>query len=194
MRTNALVFAIAISGAISAQDLFTVRIDAGIGMLSIQERANPVDAELSPYVGQGLAFGEQGPFLPTYGLKAEVGIKEKLAIGFGANYWQCSRDINYVLTDVTVDRYDERFLTFMPFANYYWLKRRESFSLYSGAHIGVSTFNSTSDGGSAVSKSKTLLAYQLNAIGMRFGKGLGAFVELGYGYHGIVNAGASVVF
>lgn len=36
------------------------------------------------------------------------------------------------------------------------------------------------------------IAYQANAVGVRIGKKYGGFVELGYGYKGIINVGFSV--
>lgn len=36
------------------------------------------------------------------------------------------------------------------------------------------------------------IAYQLNAVGVRLGKKYGGFIEFGYGYKGLVNAGFSL--
>lgn len=36
------------------------------------------------------------------------------------------------------------------------------------------------------------IAYQINAVGVRLGKKYGGFVEFGYGYKGIINAGFSL--
>ena len=36
------------------------------------------------------------------------------------------------------------------------------------------------------------MAFHINAIGFRFGKSIGGFLELGYGYKGILNFGFSL--
>jgi hypothetical protein len=69
--------------------------------------------------------------------------------------------------------------------------------LYSGVGLGFSLGNETltpppDSGNSSSSGSINRLAYQINVIGIRLGKDVGGFIELGYGYKGIVNAGLSV--
>ncbi len=71
--------------------------------------------------------------------------------------------------------------------------------LYSGLGLGYN-FGSEKlsppegSGKEEVTGNINRLAYQVVAIGMRYGRGLGVFVELGYGYNGIVNAGLSYQF
>ena len=71
------------------------------------------------------------------------------------------------------------------------------FKLYSGIGLGYCQYNqkySPIDGGSQDTSDAGLLAVQLNAIGLKFGGKLGGFLELGYGYRGVVNVGLFAAF
>jgi hypothetical protein len=56
--------------------------------------------------------------------------------------------------------------------------------MYSG--VGLAYF--TSD------EYNTNLSFQVNALGFRVGKKLAAYAELGFGYRGMINVGASLQF
>lgn len=69
--------------------------------------------------------------------------------------------------------------------------------LYSGVGIGYSIGNETltasvGSGKQSSSGSINRFAWQINVIGMRLGNNIGGFIELGYGYKGIINAGLSI--
>ncbi|KQC01458.1 hypothetical protein [Pedobacter sp. Hv1] len=67
--------------------------------------------------------------------------------------------------------------------------------LYSGISLG-SSFATTKpeNGTSTKTASTTDFAYQVNALGIRVGRKIGVFTELGFGYNGIINAGVSMKF
>lgn len=68
--------------------------------------------------------------------------------------------------------------------------------MYSGLDLGVTycqeTFTPTESGAASTKSNFIQLGYQVNAIGARFGKKFGGYVEFGYGYKGIVNFGLSL--
>ncbi len=68
--------------------------------------------------------------------------------------------------------------------------------MYSGIGLGYSLVQEKLEPKSSEMTSSTTsfgtLAYQLNAVGVRIGKQYGGFLELGYGYKGIVNIGFSI--
>jgi hypothetical protein len=68
---------------------------------------------------------------------------------------------------------------------------KSTFQLYSGLSLGSSIYTQKDTSQTA---SKTIFAFHLNAIGLRVGKTIGAFVEIGYGFNGLVNGGFSVKF
>jgi hypothetical protein len=90
--------------------------------------------------------------------------------------------------------YNYYLLTLMPRVDFYYVNKG-LFSMYSGLQLGASlifwqdrTGKSTStDGGISA-------AFHVNAFGIRIGKEIGAFMEWGFGFRGIVNVGVSGKF
>lgn len=79
----------------------------------------------------------------------------------------------------------------------YRYQNMKKVQLYSGAGIGYSFGNETLTPPVDSSKpnssgSINRIAWQINAIGIRIGNSIAGFVEFGYGYKGIINAGLSV--
>lgn len=67
--------------------------------------------------------------------------------------------------------------------------------VYSGLGAGVSFAKSVPTNGTTGNDVKsTDFAYQINAIGARVGRTIGAFAELGFGYNGVLNLGISAKF
>jgi hypothetical protein len=68
--------------------------------------------------------------------------------------------------------------------------------MYSGVDLGYTfgqeTFTPTEAGATATTTSIGQFGYQVNAIGARFGKKFGGYVEFGYGFKGIINLGLSL--
>jgi hypothetical protein len=78
--------------------------------------------------------------------------------------------------------------------DYHWVMR-PGFQLYSGAGFGVKVRSGTyTDGSETVTETKALPAFHLNAIGLRVGKKVGLFAELGIGYKGILAIGVNGQF
>ena len=85
----------------------------------------------------------------------------------------------------------------IAFEGHYRYQNLKKVQLYSGIGIGYSLGSETltppgESGKSSVSGSINRIAYQINAIGIRVGNNIGGFLELGYGYKGIVNMGVSI--
>jgi len=68
-----------------------------------------------------------------------------------------------------------------------------AFQMYSGIGVGLTVgkeqFTTETEGMSSDNRTMILPGYQINLAGVRFGKRLGVFLELGYGYKGIMNVG-----
>jgi hypothetical protein len=75
--------------------------------------------------------------------------------------------------------------------------KQEVIQLYTMLGLGVTlntekgSYNSTGDTDTETSSN---LAFQVTPIGMRIGRKLGGFAELGFGYKGIMNFGLSYRF
>ncbi len=86
--------------------------------------------------------------------------------------------------------------TFAAESDIRWVKR-DAFQMYSGIGLGY-TFTAekgeiSGTGETDINRSGHV-AFQINPLGMRIGKRLGAFAEIGFGYKGIANFGLSYQF
>ncbi len=89
---------------------------------------------------------------------------------------------------------DRQFIT-GAFELQYRYVNNGSFQMYSGAGIGLTLgkelFTAQAEGLTSDNRTMMLPGYQINLAGVRFGKRLAVYLELGYGYKGIMNVGLS---
>jgi len=87
--------------------------------------------------------------------------------------------------------YNYYLFTLMPRIDFYYVNKG-IFSMYSGIEVGASLILWQDRTGSSVSNDTGMsAAFHVNAFGMRVGKDIGAFMEWGYGFRGVVNFGVS---
>ena len=85
-------------------------------------------------------------------------------------------------------------LNVMPRVDFYYLNKG-IFSMYSGVQAGATVIFWQDRLGSAnMTDSGVTFAYHVNAFGIRIGKEFGAYMEWGFGFRGVVNAGISAKF
>jgi hypothetical protein len=77
--------------------------------------------------------------------------------------------------------------------DYRWVMSR-SFQLYSGLGAGVRFRKGTYDTTGAESLTQTLPTFHINALGLRFGRKVGVFFEVGAGYKGMLLGGLNAQF
>ena len=72
--------------------------------------------------------------------------------------------------------------------------RKPSFQMYSGLAFGYAfqDIHYIPIEGEEEVENPGKMAFHINAIGFRFGKSVGGFLELGYGYKGVINFGFSL--
>lgn len=82
------------------------------------------------------------------------------------------------------------FVSFMPRVDFYYLNRG-IVSVYSGLALGATYFNFKGNYSAQPDSSSSGIGFgfQLNGVGIRVGKAVGGFVEMGYGCQGIINFG-----
>jgi hypothetical protein len=78
--------------------------------------------------------------------------------------------------------------------DYRWVYK-PSFQLYSGLGAGLRFRKGQYDVGDELeTTNNTFPTFHVNALGLRFGKQVGLFFELGFGYKGVLNGGLSAQF
>ncbi|QIL41884.1 hypothetical protein G7074_23020 [Pedobacter sp. HDW13] len=123
----------------------------------------------------------------------------------GANYYLTARLTAGVLYSNTSSKstvsagstagsdYKNTYNVFMARTDYRYVNK--TIQLYSGISLGASIAKTKPENGNSTNTaSSTDFAYQVNALGIRAGKNIGAFAELGFGYNGIINVGISAKF
>lgn len=124
-------------------------------------------------------------------------LSPKFKIGLSASFIPVTTTTDIIYIDHSTSQYKVRdnFLTFMARADFQYVKK-EYVSMYSGLAAGASFIHTEVISGDAdvQDPSKVLFAFQLNAFGIRVGKGFAGFVEIGFGYNGIVCGGLSYQF
>lgn len=124
---------------------------------------------------------------PVFFLTYKYHVSERFAIGGTTGYNRNSKSWDHY----NRDGWQQRTLTSAMEGTFYWLNR-PGVDLYSTAGAGFFARNrayyetqKTTDLGPTM---------YIAPLGVRFGKDFGCFIEMGYGYKGIFNAGLSARF
>lgn len=117
-----------------------------------------------------------------------------VAIGFSATIDAIRHAIEF--DKETSFRSSATVVSIMPAINFHYI-RTKLFSVYGGGSAGVAAWiykTDYTDNSLNASGVKWMFAYQLTLIGMRVGKDVGGFIEMGCGYQGMLKAGLSLKF
>jgi len=119
-----------------------------------------------------------------------VSLNEFLMWGGAVGYGTSSAEVYYLGQKQGV--MDRQFISGVVELQYRYVNNG-FFQMYSGVGVGLTVgkeqFTAETDGISSDNRTMILPGYQVNLAGVRFGKRLGIFLELGYGYKGIMNIG-----
>ena len=97
----------------------------------------------------------------------------------------------YILLDKEASASDIKYYTFMGRVDFTYVRSR-LLQMYSGLGLGFS--HATESGKDTGSASETYFALQINAVGLRVGEKVAGFMELGFGFNGIICGGITVRF
>lgn len=117
-------------------------------------------------------------------------LSDRIAVGASTGFNRHANESNFRYTDFT--RFDAQTLTVAGEVTWIYLKK-PAVKLYATAGLGFFTMRASMDNYDTSTTTNGGTA-QLTPIGIRFGKKLGVFTELGYGYKGILNTGFSIKF
>jgi hypothetical protein len=134
-------------------------------------------------------YSSMGNIFLTYRF---VSLNEYFMWGGTAGYGTSSADVYYMSEKKGV--MDRQFIT-GAFEVQFRYVNNGPFQMYSGLGLGVTygmeQFTAATDNITSGDRTMILPGYQVNLVGVRFGKRLGGFAEFGFGYKGIVNFGLS---
>ncbi|WP_461532036.1 hypothetical protein [Sinomicrobium sp.] len=135
---------------------------------------------------------EQGMF----GIRYTRQLSPKLRVGADVGYLHIERTMQERGNEADRDSYTSKINAFviMPTGELSYSKS-SMIDFYGTASLGVMVLSSKNDiQGEMLKDSDFSFAFQINPLGLRIGRQLGGFVELGFGHKGIVNIGASYRF
>ena len=116
--------------------------------------------------------------------------------GFGLTAGLDSSKGDLIFLDENVGSFKENHFTFAAEVDYRWIMK-QGFQLYSGLGAGVTVERITHDVDSYDEPHRfTNLSFapQVTLLGLRFGRRIGVFAEIGGGYKGLVNIGVNGQF
>lgn len=113
--------------------------------------------------------------------------------GFGGAIGTCSSSGTLRILGEDAGTYKERSTVVAVELDYRWIMR-EGFQLYSGAGFGVRYRHGAYQTEESDTVNKVLPTFHINALGVRIGKKVGFFAELGAGYKGVLSAGINGQF
>jgi hypothetical protein len=162
------------------------------GVLSIDQMADVLGDVLTIVITLG-TFGKNEvkytgvPFLTYHHSR-----NDRFGFGFAVGGYQSSGDLR--IGDSTVGTFEERNYVGAVELDYRWVMR-PGFQLYSGAGFGVRLRRGTyTEGEETDTLNKALPTFHVNALGLRFGRNIAFFAEIGAGYKGVLNAGINAQF
>jgi hypothetical protein len=156
------------------------------GAASIQEIASLLDdIVIIPFTAGDFEINSTfGPVIGGYQRK----LSNNLTFGIEGSYNSFQKTYNIAGVKFSIK---STFITGMLHTSYVY-NPSNSVQFYSGVSAGISSFTQKDD--SSRSESKTILAYHVNALGIKAGKNAGAFLEIGMGWNGIINGGIFIKF
>lgn len=186
---------------LSAFSLFVVNlyaqerheISAGYGLGTSSDFLNVFSEVLATAITGGALTPKNESFSGAFHLTYKYLATDRLAIGGTFAYERSTADTEQGNTKI--GKVVRNYYTVAAEADYRYI-RKPSFSLYSGLGLGFTSHNEKyqPDGGAASSDNTGHFNFQVIGVGARFGARFGGFVEAGFGYKGVICAGAFARF
>ena len=165
-------------------------LSAGYGVLSSAELADEFPNMLDRILGVDSVKSATGPNYGTLSFGYQRILGKVLSLGVTAS-------VNPILSDLTFKKgttatSSTLVISLMPklVATY---AHHGVFSAYSAIAVGVAYWNKSTSYANGKNEKTTnwRVGYQVSLIGVRLGKDVGGFLELGYGYEGLLRIGLS---
>jgi hypothetical protein len=192
LKAAALIFAISllVSNTVVHAQAYKNEISVTLGAFTF-----PDIAETSKDIGGiivlfGLFRQESSRATPAIILSYGRSVKEDLRVGLSFGYQKFN--VEYFLADSPRFTTEVSYFHFMARGDYTYFTR-EWVRLYSGAGIGMAVVTEEEQEEKSTD-TEYWFAFQVNALGARIGKRVAGFVELGFGYNGILSAGITAAF
>ncbi len=173
---------------ISAQDK-KHKVNLGIGLLSSNQFLSTFSDVIIPIMTQEEIISRNSVSYGTFHLGYHYNFSERISIG-GVGVYDYEKADAY-FQDIKAGNFYNNFYSLAAEADFKYINK-EKFRFYSLIGIGGTLYSQAyEDSLSKERETRTLLFFnfQVTPVGLEFGNSLGGFLELGFGYKGIVSAG-----
>lgn len=193
MKKIVLLFALLFVCATSSAQESKHEVNLGYGIVT----TNTVINSFSDFLALGLTGGHYQAKNKTFMGSVNVGYKyaltERVSLGGTFAYEKISADAYY--GDVKDGRSKNQYYTIAPELDFKYVKG-DIFTLYSliGAGGTIVSRDYTSTEGVKTDESSVNFNFQVTPIGVKLGKSVGVYGELGFGYKGLLNFGLFAKF
>ncbi len=171
-------------GLVSAQDILEIGknlfVTIGSGVVAAIVSGGEVKLEDTNASGSGL-----------YGLGYNYFFSQNFKLGLSAQY--ARYDVGRTFSSGFSANETDTWITLLVEPKVQWVDGRVA-QLYSGLGLGASFYKSEGRSSSheeVFTNRRTFFSFQVMPIGVRFGRAVGAHMELGFGYKGLINVGVS---
>lgn len=202
MKISITIMSVFMSGAVMAQGFdgqMTNKHEFRVGYSDAIPLT--IASGLSEALGQTLVAGINDSKIKTLNSKSigflEAGyryqISDRFKVGADVGFMNENRTVTYTKNGTTkadTTKSTTRYVTVLPNVQFSYIKTA-IIDFYGSASVGV-IFAQTSYKNMNTRGNNTGFAFQVNPVGIRVGKKLGGFLEAGFGYKGLINAGLSL--
>ena len=159
------------------------------GFLPISDGQSIAEEFLMPVVSFGVYQREKTNYYGALNISYAYRFNRKISLGITAGITGNKGYSSSLYTDNRI-KDDRLYLYILPTFRYHWLTR-PNFSLYSSVGLGVYSLRNNIDG---EVYQKTKIAYQVNYLGIEYGKRFVFFTEFGIGNTGVIMVGGRYRF
>lgn len=168
-------------------------ISLGFGVVTTNSVINTFSDFLATGLTGGYYTSKNKTFTGAYQLGYKYALTERLSLGGTFAYEKITSDA--FLENVKEGQFKNQYYTIAPEFDFKYVKS-DILSIYSLVGIGGTYTNRsrTSDTNEKVDDSTVYFNFQATPIGVKIGKSIGVYGELGFGYKGLLNIGAFARF
>lgn len=192
MKATVMVIALSLlvfSATVQAQE-YRNDISFSLGVATFPDMAETTKDIGGIFIIGGLFRQESKSVTPAIVFNYGRFIKEDLRLGFTFGYQKF--EVEHFVADYSSFTSEISYYNFMVRGDYTYF-RREWVQLYSGAGLGLAVVMEE-DVDEKETETEYWFAFHVNALGVRVGKRVAGFAELGFGFNGILAAGVTAVF
>ena len=164
-------------------------VEIGMGIWNTNEIINTLSDMIINSVPLGIEM-KDGTSWGSIHAAYRYRLTERIGIG-GLFAYDYSYEKAY-LNDVRTGKFYKNHYTFAVEADYKYFAR-EKFSIYALGGIGMTLYNlkykDQNDKARNGSDTDPYFTFQITPLGLKYGRNYGGFVEMGFGYRGVINAG-----